>query len=364
MGGKEKRLPMTPQDIQNGIDFLIDLTDAEKELKRIWFENPEFRFVREENEEEFFNLINARIQVWEGPKPVFESQLKDLDYIPEYSKIAVYSHLRYFPKIIHKHEFFEMTTIIEGECYYEILGKEIWLKKGDIIIVPPGVEHTISPPDENMLFMNVLIRKNAFESSFLHLLDEEDALSYFFNNACYGKSNESFIMFNCGNDSKAFENIFVLYAEFNYDFRYKNRMLETILTGFFVLLLRYHEKDVVVPGMSSRKYDTNITTILKYIQNDFSSVTLRSTAHEFNYSERQMSRLIKEYTGVNFSSLIQNIKMKKAENILLSKEITVREVCDIIGYQDMKNFYDLFKKRNGCTPGEFREKMIHDVLKP
>ena len=47
--------------------------------------------------------------------------------------------------------------------------------------------------------------------------------------------------------------------------------------------------------------------------------------------------------------------MEKAKQLLNNKELSVKEICLEVGYNDPNYFSRLFKKQEGITPTDFRE---------
>ncbi len=44
--------------------------------------------------------------------------------------------------------------------------------------------------------------------------------------------------------------------------------------------------------------------------------------------------------------------------VLLTRDVSVSEVGDLIGMANMAHFYKMFKRFNGCSPKEFQRKML------
>lgn len=53
-----------------------------------------------------------------------------------------------------------------------------------------------------------------------------------------------------------------------------------------------------------KKAGKNIIFILKYIELHYATLTLPELASFFNYSERQMTRILKNYTGQTFKKAL------------------------------------------------------------
>lgn len=146
------------------------------------------------------------------------------------------------------------------------------------------------------------------------------------------------------------------YHEFSRNRQYKNRMLNSIINAFFIILLRNHGNNVIVPELGNTEKSENLVFILRYIQEHFNTISLTELSKFFNYSERQIQRIIKDSTGLSFTENILRLKMKKAEKLLKNPDITISIIAEETGYSDSGTFRQAFKKYYGMTPQQYRNK--------
>lgn len=111
---------------------------------------------------------------------------------------------------------------------------------------------------------------------------------------------------------------------------------------------------MIVPNPAGKKQEKNIIFILKYIELHYATLNLPELASFFNYSERQLTRILKNYTGQTFSSLIQNIRLSRAAEMLKQPDRSVTAVMEEIGYSNITHFYKIFEKKFHMTPAEYR----------
>ena len=98
--------------------------------------------------------------------------------------------------------------------------------------------------------------------------------------------------------------------------------------------------------------------ILRYMQANFKTVSLKELSNLFNYSERQLQRIIQSATGHTFIENIQNQKMKLASELLIHSTLSVSEISERIGFQSLNNFRKIFFKYFNMTPAEYRRANI------
>lgn len=97
-------------------------------------------------------------------------------------------------------------------------------------------------------------------------------------------------------------------------------------------------------------------TILNYIENNYSHVTLSDLAKKFHYNEAYLSSLIKKTFDVSFSAILTNIKMIHAKAFLINTDMKLDEISIAIGYNSVDHFIRTFARLNGITPGKYRKR--------
>jgi len=98
--------------------------------------------------------------------------------------------------------------------------------------------------------------------------------------------------------------------------------------------------------------------IQQYITDNLKEdISLKDTAAKFNFSPYYFSRSFKKVFGCNFSDYLNMVRLTKAKDLLKNDSLSVKEVCYLVGYSDPNYFSKVFKKHEGVTPTEYREKM-------
>lgn len=85
------------------------------------------------------------------------------------------------------------------------------------------------------------------------------------------------------------------------------------------------------------------------------SLSVGDLAKAFGYHEKYFSAIFKENTGQSVKKYVDGRKVERAKYLLLNTDALVAEIADNLGYEDVQNFYHVFKKMTSCTPSEFRE---------
>ncbi|MDL2302759.1 AraC family transcriptional regulator [Lachnospiraceae bacterium OttesenSCG-928-D06] len=286
-----------------------------------------------------------------------KQQLIEANFFNSSSDVEVYQHMRYLPANWHTHDFIEIAYVVQGHCTNYILEQQLEMEQGDIFIIAPGTKHAISAFTDDCLLFNILLRTSTFDKAFFGVLNDNDILSDFFMHTLYHSSGHPYLFFRTGKDMELINYIGQVRHEFRRNRQYKNRMLISILNIFFITLLRNHGAHVILPDSSGNNHENTIL-ILKYLQEHYNTITLPELASFFNYSERQLQRIIKNSTGISFSENIQKLKLHQAARLLQNPNRSISSIGEELGYSDPGNFRQMFKKYYNMTPTEYRNTKV------
>jgi two-component system response regulator YesN len=104
--------------------------------------------------------------------------------------------------------------------------------------------------------------------------------------------------------------------------------------------------------------DNLIDKAREYIGAEYmNDISLDDVSRQINISSYYFSKLFKEETGVNFIEYLTDLRMEKSKELLASPDMSVKDICVSVGYQDPNYFSRIFKKINGVTPTEYREQI-------
>jgi AraC-like DNA-binding protein len=87
-----------------------------------------------------------------------------------------------------------------------------------------------------------------------------------------------------------------------------------------------------------------------------SGISANGLADELQITPQYFSKVIKEALGMSFPDYINNLRLTKARELLISHpDMGVKQIYESIGYNNAAYFTSLFKKTYGVTPTQFRK---------
>ena len=277
-------------------------------------------------------------------------------YFPADLDVVVMPSFRYAPAFIHTHSFFEVICVLHGHCENLFSQETLPLYAGDVCIMAPGTTHAMRVFSDDGFVLNLLIRSGTFERSFLKAMPKDGVLHAFFSSALTAPEKESYICFRNAGSVELSRLVLRMREEFLEQKPYAGFLLNACLMEFFVGLLRAPGKEVVMPAPSGGEPDEHLLEIMHAIEESFDTLTLKTLSERFHYSERHMIRVLKEYTGETFTSLIRMARLDKACDLLRNTDLQVSEIISRVGYSNATHFYSSFQKKYQMTPAQYRQK--------
>lgn len=102
-----------------------------------------------------------------------------------------------------------------------------------------------------------------------------------------------------------------------------------------------------------------INLAMEYIQRHYNEdLTLNEVSKYVNISPQHFSKIFKDETQQNFVEWIAKLRIDKAKEYMNTSDMTIKEICYIVGYQDPNYFSRIFKKYVGVSPTEYQKGII------
>jgi len=103
--------------------------------------------------------------------------------------------------------------------------------------------------------------------------------------------------------------------------------------------------------------DTVVDKVKKYVKKNIDNHKLsrENIALHVHFNPDYLVRIFKKETGLSISEYIIQNRIKKAEELLVSSELSISDIALECGYSNFSYFSTLFKRVNGLSPNEYRK---------
>ncbi|MBD2869234.1 AraC family transcriptional regulator [Paenibacillus arenilitoris] len=252
----------------------------------------------------------------------------------------------------HNHDFIECTYIAEGTGFHHIGDSVHKVRKGHVLFIPIGQPHVFRPVSPNIarnplsvyncVFSPQLLRKlGAFATDygllrFLREMEDGQLPPFAFTDA---------------NDE--YEKLFLaLHREFMLRQSGSADYMHALLLQLLVLL----QRSMGQTGAQPPPKQTAFGELLHYLDRHCGQeLTLAQLAEASRWSERHLQRLFRRHTGQSFLRCLQNIRIRKSQELLRGSQLKIGAIAETVGYKDIHSFNSLFKRCTGMTPGAYRK---------
>lgn len=123
----------------------------------------------------------------------------------------------------------------------------------------------------------------------------------------------------------------------------------------FLTNLHHVHQECLIISESSMMEDYDIGRYLKYMAENYATVTLNDMAKQFNFHPAYFSARFKKMANSSFSEKLLLIKLEQAKRLLVTTNLSVYQIVEMIGFKEKSYFYKVFRKFNNKTPLEYRE---------
>ena len=241
--------------------------------------------------------------------------------------------------------------VTDGSAHFSFAGKRFLIESGSYVIVPAKNRYEVHT-------------ESFCEYYFFHFLsgiiESENGVSNFRAPVNYLKIP----MFAFALPRMDKRNIFLnLHGKFNFEIvsiLEKCGQLSFNLSGTNRILfdIEITKILVILSEISLKKenqYPQIIEDMIAYIQKNYNKkITLSDIAEQFSVSKSYAARIFKKYLNLTAGEYIMALKLDYASQLLLSSNMSIREVSEYLGFYDEFYFSKKFKLRYRKTPKQYR----------
>lgn len=253
--------------------------------------------------------------------------------------------------------FARLYYIKEGEAWLHLPDRDIAVKPGYMYLVPTFVPHSYEC-NPGFAFYYMFIYEQYHDINGLFDTYEfpievkaNEAIDLLFTNYCslYPQLSLPYSSAKDFESHPAYKDYALRYTQME---RYEKMQLQglvSIIGSYFMKHARLRES----------QEDDRIRKIVEYCQeNTERNITVDMLADIACVTKSHLMRLFREKMGVSPLQYITRKKIQLAQRLLLTTDMTVKEISEKTGLTDSSYFIRVFKKNIGFTPQDYRIKLI------
>ncbi|MEK4040197.1 AraC family transcriptional regulator [Paenibacillus sp. FSL L8-0493] len=274
-------------------------------------------------------------------KPVFyESTLFDIS-----RKKQVYTSM----PARHYHDAYEILYLISGDFYYFIGDRTYQVAGGTLLFMDIHEMHKLVNSGCNMYERVTLLFKKEFLQHFCTGSQCEELLELF-------KSDYRALKMT-GMDQYFIEQLFQkMIQEGKKQARGYEQYQQILLVELLLYLNRKLFDSRTASFVESNRTHKKVLDIVNYVnQHYMEPLKLCEISRQFDISSSYLCRTFKESTGFSFIEYINNIRIKKARDLLVGSSFNVTEIAGMVGFDNTSHFGRTFKLIMGISPLCFRK---------
>lgn len=268
------------------------------------------------------------------------------------------SSLPEFLDKLHYHNYIELTYVTIGECEHAEGDENFHARVGDMFIIDPGVPHAnyrIQQRKQPFVAYDIAFRLDFLDGS----LPADGGFSRIADSSLFSTlfagSDSPLSRFNLKNKGFYETEGLIMHMLEEYTDRQKGYcdILRAQLIELIIRVLR--KNDDALHGARKEKQQSILQTV-SYIRSHYMErITLEELAAQSCYCKSYYSQSFKAETGLSFSDFLQKIRIEHACEMLCNTEMTIAEIAEQSGFNDLKFFYTVFKKITNSTPAAYRD---------
>ena len=254
---------------------------------------------------------------------------------------------RYFPRTYtHQHDFFEFIYVLKGTAVREMPDAQIPVRSGDYYISNPLSAHGYSNP-QNFEIVSCLFLPEYIDRA----LSDCPSLSLLLSN--------QFLRFGVPLDFPIADRVF---HDTDGSVRQIVRQMENEhaehSTGYMEMLRCYLTQILVytVRAYESRTSHNAVNRVADYLKENYAApFSLPTLADLTGYTPQYLSSLFRREVGMSIQKFLMRIRIAEACELLAYTNMSVSEIANAVGYQDVQHFSKLFRQYQNQSPRAFRK---------
>lgn len=242
----------------------------------------------------------------------------------------------------HWHAEIEFVYVVKGKLEIEIEDTKYEVEEGQFIIVSPDTLHDFVSTEADSLIWVARI--------------------YLTDILTCAASDQSFSdIYRCSIIVQATDKMKEIMKELEFaNYGVLNKCY-AVLKATELTIEILHNKSCIKKSIRVEMIENSATIVKmqRFIESSLhKDITLPMVAEYLGFSPSYCSKYIKKKTNQNFLDYVSAIRMREAETLLSTSDMSITDISYNTGFNSIQSFNRIFKKSRGVTPTEYRKNCV------
>lgn len=254
----------------------------------------------------------------------------------------------------HWHEELEIPVVVRGAVRCHIRDKSIILHENQGVLINSKVPHSFFPlPKEESQMLTVIFHPSLLYGTLSNMIYKRYVFPYinYSHAACNLLSEQSVYTI------KKMDELY-----FSKPFGYELR-IQSLLYNFFAEQLTPLQ-DTLKSSSPIRTEDlSRMDDLLNILHTQYDQkLDLYQLAHTLTLSREGCCRLFKKMTGKTMSQYLEDYRVSQSLKLLRESSHSIAQISYMVGFSNPGRFSVAFKQRMGCTPKQYRQRILEPIF--
>ena len=265
---------------------------------------------------------------------------------------------------LHNHDCLEIQYVYSGKGVHIVGDSTYQASKGDLFIINYNTLHVFFQDEEDkdgdFVVYNCAFKPEFLDASLINNTNFKDIAEFLLtNNSFYEEKPVIALRIDSESQSELEAILNKMSIEYTTMVNGYSNILRACLTEFLIKMFRLLESEKCRQNTNVHKLDI-MNKAINFLKENHSlnDLNVEEVASKTYLSKSYFSKLFKEITGQSFLEYLQNLRISEACTLLKTTDEKVTKIMSDVGYNDSKHFHQLFKRKMGMTPTEYKKKNV------
>ena len=261
----------------------------------------------------------------------------------------------------HVHSFYEVVFIESGYGRHTINGDRIEVSPGQLYVLAPGTSHDPTQLQSASIWVFIfnlqVLDAQGWGGSVFASGRQALGAAHSLLRAVHAEEKQH-LMFQI--PARDHAGISILLKRIKEENAEKHNgweeMVNSCLNMLLINLLRRHLKN---PHFKGRHPHPVVAHAMDFIDLNFRDpILLKDIARHADRSPAYLTSLVNRHTGRPAIAWLSDRRLFEARNLLLNSSKSIQQVSEAVGYNNMRHFSSMFKRKHGDSPMSWREGLL------